>query len=252
MKIDSIKTHKITDEDKDILAVIDKYVLTVSENSILVVTSKIISICEGNIIPLGGIEKDDLVICQSDKYLPKEGNTFNLFVTLKDNILAVNAGVDESNSDGEYVLWPKDAQESANVIRRHLKDRFKLKNVGVLITDSKTTPLRYGVTGIGIAHSGFSAINDFMGKPDIFGRILKMTKVNVMDGIAAAAAVVMGEADEQTPLSIVTDIPFVKFQNDKPTKEELELLSIDPTMDVYGEFINSTPWKKGGIKAPKS
>src|SRR5690606_530209 len=120
-------------------------------------------------------------------------------VTIKNNILAVNAGVDESNSNGLLVLWPRNPQESADRIRVYLKEKFGLKNVGVLITDSKTTPLRYGITGIGIAHSGFLAINDFVGTPDIFGRTLKMTKVNVMDGIAAASAVVMGEASEQTP-----------------------------------------------------
>jgi F420-0:gamma-glutamyl ligase len=73
-----------------------------------------------------------------------------------------------------------------------------------------------------------------------------MTTVNVMDGIAAAAAVVMGEASEQTPLAVVTDIPFVQFQDHAPTKEELELLDIDPATDVYGVMLQSTPWKKGG------
>ncbi len=245
MQITPIKTHKITSRDNDILEIIDKYVSSLAENSILVVTSKIVAVCEGNIVPSENVNKDDLVIKQADMYLPKEGNTFNLFVTIKNNILAVNAGVDESNADGKFVLWPKDAQQSANNIRRHLIEKFNLKNVGVLITDSKTTPLRYGITGIGIAHSGFAAINDFMGTPDIFGRILKMTKVNVMDGIAAAAAVVMGEASEQTPLSIVGDVPFVKFQDHEPTKEELELLEIDPATDVYGAILQNVPWEKG-------
>ena len=27
------------------------------------------------------------------------------------------AGIDESNGDGNYVLWPKDLQNSANTIR---------------------------------------------------------------------------------------------------------------------------------------
>ncbi len=245
MNISSIKTHKITSQDNDILKIIDQYVTHLPENSILVVTSKIVAICEGNVISNDQVNKDDLVLKQADMYLPKEGNTFNLFVTIKNNVLAVNAGIDESNSDGKFVLWPTDAQESANTISDHLHTKFGLKNVGVLITDSKTTPLRYGITGIGIAYSGFTAINDFKGKPDIFGRILKMTTVSVMDGIAAAAAVVMGEASEQTPLAIVTDIPFVQFQDHTPTKEELDLLDIDPATDVYGVMLQSAPWKKG-------
>lgn len=245
MKIVPVKTHKITEKDKDILSLIDTYIKTLEENSILVVTSKIVSICEGSTIPFDKINKDELVISQSNQYLPKETNTFNLFVTIKDNVLAVNAGVDESNSNDGYILWPKNVQESANKIWQYLREKHGLKNVGVLITDSKTTPLRYGITGIGIAYCGFRAINDFVGTPDIFGRILKMTKVNVMDGLAAAAAVVMGEGPEQTPLSIISDTPFVKFQDHKPTEEELKLLDIDLETDVYGVLLQRAPWQKG-------
>lgn len=244
MKITAIKTHKITTEDTDILKIIDQYVTTFEENSILVVTSKIISLCEGSIAS-SETNKDELVISQADKYLPKETNTFNLFVTIKDNILAVNAGVDESNSKDGYVLWPKNPFDSANKIRRFLQEKFKLQNVGVLITDSKTTPLRYGITGIGIAYSGFAAINDYVGTPDVFGRILKMTKVSVLDGLAAGAVVVMGEGNNQTPLSIISDIPFVEFQSADPTKEEIQSHNIEAETDVYGVMLQSAPWQKG-------
>lgn len=246
MVITAIKTHKITAQDNDIIKVIDQYVPTLSENSILVVTSKIVSICEGNTVPLNKINKDELVISQADRFLPKETNTFNLLVTIKDNILAVNAGIDESNTVDGYVLWPKDPQKSANEIREHLKKKYGLKNVGVLITDSKTTPLRYGVTGIGISHSGFLAINNFIGTPDIFGRILKMTTVSVMDGLSSAAVVCMGEGSEQTPLAIISDASFVKFVDHNPTDEELGLLNIDLETDVYGELLKGAPWQKGG------
>lgn len=245
MNIVPIKTHKITVKDNDILKIIDQYVPTLSENSILVITSKIVSLCEGNTVAMDSIDKESLVISQADKYLPKETNSFQLIVTLKNNILAVNAGIDESNTIDGYVLWPKNPQDSANKIREHLVQKHNIKNVGVLITDSKTTPLRYGITGIGIAHSGFLALNNHVGTPDIFGRILKMTQVGVMEGIAAAAVVVMGEGANQTPLAVVTDIPFVNFQDRNPTEEELKLLSIDPETDVYGVLLQNAPWKKG-------
>jgi len=245
MQVNPIKTHKITEKDKSINKIIDSYIEDISENSILVVTSKIVSITEGRLVPTEGIDKEQLVINEAEKYLPKETNSFGLTVTIKNNILAVNAGIDESNTNGKYVLWPEDIQNSANSIRKYLKEKFNIKNIGVLITDSKTTPLRYGITGIGIGYCGFQAINDHVGEPDIFGRTLKMTKVNVMDGIAAAAAVVMGESSEQTPLAVITDIPFVKFQDNNPTPEELKLLEIDLDTDVYGEILKSVPWKNG-------
>jgi putative folate metabolism gamma-glutamate ligase len=247
MNVISIKTHKITTED-NIFNVIDKYVDRLEENSILVVTSKIVALCEGNVVD-SNANKDTLVKREADMYLPKETNTYQLYVSIKNNVLAVNAGIDESNSSNGYVLWPKVPQKSANIIRQHLKEKFKFKNVGVIITDSKTTPLRSGITGIGIAHSGFKAINDQIGQPDIFGKELKMTKVNIMDGISAAACVVMGESSEQTPLAIVTDIPFVKFCDHNPTSEELDLLDILPETDVYGQILNSVDWKKSDKKS---
>src|SRR6266508_2193439 len=69
------------------------------------------------------------------------------------------------------------------------------------ITDSKTAPLRVGVTGVTLAYSGFQALNDYVGTKDLFGRAWRMIKVNVVDALATAAVLVMGEGSEQTPLA---------------------------------------------------
>lgn len=245
MTIKGFKTHKITETDTDITGILDTYLPPLSENSIVVVTSKIVALCEGNTIPASSANKDTLVAQEADLYLPKEENNYGVYITIKGNILAATAGIDESNTNGLVVLWPKNPQESANKIREYLVKKHNLKNLGVLITDSKTTPLRWGVTGIGLSHSGFRAINDYVGTKDLFGREFKMTKVNVMDGLSAAAAVVMGETVEQTPLGVITDIPFVEFQNHNPTDEELKNLAIPIDDDVYGVFLKSANWKKG-------
>lgn len=245
MNVSAIKTHKISASDTDINAVLDAYLTTLEENTIVVITSKIVSICEGRQTLISESSKGTLVDQEAELYLPKEANNYGVYITIKNNILAATAGIDESNSNGYYVFWPKDPQNSANNIRTYLKKKHNLKNLGVLITDSKTTPLRWGVTGIGLSHCGFAAINDIIGTPDIFGRLMQMTKVNVMDGLSAAAAVVMGEGAEQTPLGLITDVPFVKFHDHNPTKEELDLLGINIDDDVYSTFLKSVPWKKG-------
>lgn len=245
MEIKAYKTHKITEKDTDIFTILDKYLPEIEENSIVVITSKIIALCEGAFLPAENASKDDLVKQEADLYLPKEENNYGVYITVKGNILAATAGIDESNTGGLVVFWPKNPQESANKIREYLRKKHKLKNIGILITDSKTTPLRWGVTGIGLSHSGFRAINDYVGTPDLFGREFKMTKVNVMDGLSSAAAVVMGETIEQTPLGIITDIPFVQFQDHNPTDEEIKNLAIPMGDDVYSPFLKSANWKKG-------
>ena len=120
-----------------------------------------------------------------------------------------------------------------------------LNHLGVIITDSITTPLCWGVTGATIAHSGFLALNNFVGHPDIFGRALNMTKVNIANALAAAAVLVMGEADEQTPLAVLSDLPFVQFQAGDPTPAELHGLHIALEDDLYAPLLKSVPWQTG-------
>jgi F420-0:gamma-glutamyl ligase len=115
----------------------------------------------------------------------------------------------------------------------------------VIITDSTTAPLRVGVVGIALAHSGFLALHDYIGTPDLFGRPLRMTKANVAEALAAAAVVVMGEGSEQTPLAQLTDLPFVTFQDADPSATELAAMRIAPEDDLYGPLIEAAPWCRG-------
>ena len=102
------------------------------------------------------------------------------------------------------------------------------------------------MTGTAIAHSGFLAVNDFRGQPDIYGRPLQMTTVAVADALAATAVLVMGEADEQTPLAVIDDLPFVQFQDRDPTPEELEQRWMDMKDDLYAPLLQGGAWQRAG------
>jgi len=246
MKVSSIKTHKITQQDTDILAVLDRYLPTLQEGTVVTVTSKIVSICEGRIVndsEAGGKEK--LIAKEAEYFLPSQESKYDVSLTIKNGLLIPTAGIDESNIDGDYVLWPKYPQASANKIREHLAKKFSLKNLGIIITDSKTTPLRWGTTGVALSHSGFVALHDYRGKPDLFGRTMKMTQANNMDALAVAAVAVMGEGREQTPLAVIEDLPFITFQHRNPTKKELADLRIDIEDDLYAPLLKSVKWIKG-------
>lgn len=244
MRIRPTKTGRIVGAQK-IEAFLDKYVKKIEENSVLAITSKIVSICEGNVVDSVGVDKEKYVYREADLFL-RGKNKFGAILTIKNNILIPTAGIDESNGDGKLVLWPKDPQKSANTIRKYLRQKFKVKNFGVLITDSKTTPLRWGTTGIAIAYSGFEALNNYIGDNDIFGRKMIATKANIADGLAASTVLVMGEGNEQTPIALIIEIPFVKFKNNNPTSKELSELSIDLKDDLYSKILTSVKWHKGG------
>jgi len=244
MKISAIKTSEIRPFKQSIYSILDKYVTQMPDRSVLAITSKIVSICEGNVVKIGDIEKEKLIKREADLYLPAQSEKYDFLLTIKNGILIPNAGIDESNGGGYYILWPKEPQKSANAIRGYIRRRFGYDDVGVIITDSKTTPLRWGTTGIAIAHSGFSALNDYIGRPDIFGKKMRSTKANIMDGLAATAVLAMGEGREQTPLALIDDVPFVHFQSRHPSKSELQNLHIDIENDLYAELLQSVGWKK--------
>lgn len=259
MKVNAIKTHKITVKDCGLIKILDKYLPDIPEKSILAITSKIVSITEGRLVKMDSVDpasakgsgeakKDELIKQESQFYLPREQNQYNVSLTITRNMLAATAGIDESNGDGYYILWPKDPQKTVNAVRAYLKKRFSLKNVGVIITDSKTSPLRWGVTSVALAYSGFNPLKDYIGKKDLFGRKFAFEKLSIIDSIAGAASVVMGEGAEQTPMAVISDLSFVKFQDRNPTMKELKKLCISPEEDLYGLFLKSVKWKKGSAK----
>ncbi|MET0413956.1 MAG: coenzyme F420-0:L-glutamate ligase, partial [Polyangiaceae bacterium] len=191
MRVQPIKTHPISPSERDLLAIVDRYVTELPERSVLAITSKIVAICEGRVRAMADVDKRTLIAEEAERYLAPDPR-WGVSLTIKHDMLIATAGIDESNADGHYVLWPSDAQRSADVLREHLALRFGRSELGVVITDSRTTPLRLGVTGVALAHSGFRALNDYVGKQDLFGRALRMTKVNVMDALATSAVLVMG------------------------------------------------------------
>lgn len=246
MKLTTVKTDPITAADRDLLAVLDRHLPALRTRSVVAVTSKIVAICEGRTVGIGDAAKASLVEREAEYFLPPAESRYGMTLTIRRGLLVPAAGIDESNGDGRYVLWPGDPQASANRIRRHLSERSDGREIGVVITDSTTRPLRWGVTGVTLAHSGFLALRDYVGRPDVFGRPLAITKANVADALAAAAVLVMGEGGEQTPLAIVEDLPMVAFQGRDPSDDELAALRITPDDDLYAPLLARAPWQEGG------
>lgn len=244
MIITPIKTPVITTGSIDLLDLIDQSVSSMQEKDILVITSKIVALCEGGTVPLDQIDKETLVRQHSDLWLPGTASNYGIMFALVENTLIASAGIDESNSGDCYVLWPKDSQASANQVRAHLMQRFDLKEVGVIISDSACQPMRRGVVGIALAHSGFANLHNYIGQPDLFGRPFRYSQSNVSGGLAAAAVICMGEGIEQTPLCTISDATFVDFQDRDPTAEELAENDIELEEDVFAPFLKAVDWQK--------
>lgn len=245
MNVTPIKTHTITPADTNLFNILDQYFPTLAEKSVVAITSKIVAICEGRVVKVGTIDKDALIKEEAQYYLPRSSSKYNVSLTITRGHLVATAGIDESNANGSYILWPKNPQEAANRIRGYLKKKWGIREIGVIITDSRTVPLRWGVTGMAIAYSGFHPLKDYVATEDLFGRKFAFEKTHIADSLATSATVVMGEGAEQTPIAIIEDVPFVAFTNRNPTEAELESLKIAIEDDIYAPLLKSVAWGKG-------
>ncbi|MCR4306147.1 MAG: coenzyme F420-0:L-glutamate ligase [Candidatus Daviesbacteria bacterium] len=247
MQVKAVKTRKFLPPKDDLWDLLSA-VKNLKENSIVVVTSKVVAIGEGRTVLMDGLEKDKLIAKESDKYLPRKifRNEWTMY-TIKNNLLVAAAGIDESNADGYYILWPEDPGLSAKKIWEFLKRKFSIKNLGVIITDSRVTPLRRGVLGMAISYFGFKPLKDYRGTRDLFGRKFEMETTDIPDSLAAAAVLEMGEGAEQQPLAVITGIPYIEFINEeyKPKSPD-DSFEIPEKDDLFYPFLSSVPWQKGG------
>lgn len=205
----------------------------VRESMILAITSKIVSLAEERLVDKTATSKQALIDQEADHNLGEIGH--GCFLTIKHGLFIPSAGIDESNSEkDQYILYPEDPFASAHRLWQDLRTKWELKNLGILMTDSHTTPLRRGVTGISLAHWGFQGLSNRIGAPDIFGREMRMTTVNIADALATAATLVMGETDECRPLAVLQceGIQFCDSVSADELKMPLE-------MDLYYPFFKS-------------
>jgi len=189
----------------------------IKDDDILVFTQKIISKQEGNLINLSIItpsllavgiasayDKDPRVvevILSQSKQIVRMNNGVLITETTQGFICA-NAGVDESNVKNGYVtLLPKNADATAKKLKDQVFQKMG-KDVVVLISDTCGRPFREGQTNCAIGIAGISAITDYVGTKDTFGKTLHVSAIAVADEICSAAELVMGKA-LNTPIVIV-------------------------------------------------
>jgi F420-0:gamma-glutamyl ligase len=158
----------------------------------------------------------------------------NCLLTVKDGVVIPFSGIDESNGNGYYVLWPQNITELLAEIHGYLCKKFTIKNLGLMSIDSKIEPFRRGTVGIAQDIFGFNPTKDYKGKVDLFGRRLEMTSVNIADSLASAACYLMGEGDECCPLVIIRGVENVEF-GDKFSMANTRLAKED---DMFGGILN--------------
>jgi len=203
--------------------------IQLENNDILVITQKIISKAENRLVNVHEIKPSkkafrisrrsnkspaliELILRESKEIVRLTKST--IIVKHKLGFICANAGIDHSNVKNEskgkenwYLLLPEDPSKSAEEIRRVIHASSG-KNIGVIIIDSQGRPWRFGTVGMTIGCANVPTLVDLRGKTDIFGYRLKISVVAASDELAAAASLIMGQADESIPVVHVRGFPY--------------------------------------------
>lgn len=223
--------------DKILIETLRKSKLALCDGDVVAVASKIVSSAEGRTINLDDatISKETLRIARKyhiDRRLAAIvrneadvilGGVPGFLLTIKNGILTANAGIDLKNSPrGTAIRWPSDSDASASTIRKSLEHEFHAR-IGVIVVDSRVTPLRLGTVGLAIGASGLVPIRDDRGSIDLYGRKTKVTQTNVIDDLASSAHLLMGETRERIAAVVVRKAP-IRLQ--KRADSEVARLSV--------------------------
>lgn len=212
----------LVSEDDDLSDLILKSMeiqqITLEKGDILIVAETLISKAEGNFIDLNSITpgkeaielakktgKDpklvESIINQSREII-RVGPDFIVSET-KHGFICANAGIDESNvENGKATPMPADPDNSALHLRNKLENSTE-KEIAIIISDTQGRPFREGAVGVAIGASGINSVWNRQGEIDLYGRELQTTQIAVADELAAAASLIMGQADEGIPVVII-------------------------------------------------
>jgi coenzyme F420-0:L-glutamate ligase/coenzyme F420-1:gamma-L-glutamate ligase len=201
--------------------------LAPEDGDVLVVAQKIVSKAEGRIVDVASVEpspsaialaaevqKDprlvEVILSESRRVMRHRPNL--LIVEHRLGYVMANAGIDHSNvaaADGDerVLLLPVDPDASAEALRHRLAEHFG-KRLAVIVSDSFGRAWRRGTVGVALGAAGLPAMIDWRGHPDLFGRALQVTETGFADEIAAAASLVMGQADEAMPIALVRGLSW--------------------------------------------
>ena len=243
MQFIPIKTKKFFPPKDNIIGELDKRLPKLKEGDVLLIASKILAIHQGRCVKIDNAhkwaryrQKHQLVNKEADYSLPGHmiGDS-EIILTIKDYTLIPSAGIDESNGNGYFILWPKNVNLLLKQIVNRYQKKFGIKKLAVIAVDSRTTPLRWGTQGVSIGFYGLNPLYDYRGKKDIFNRKLVYTQRNLVDTLADLGALIMGEGGEQTPAVVLRGADFVKF-----TKKDLyHSLVIPPRKDLYAPILKA-------------
>jgi len=218
---------------------------SLSDGDIVVIAQKIVSKAEGRVIKLKDVApskeaeemakttlKDprlvELILRESKEIVKTSPRT--LIVKTRDGTVCLNAGIDKSNVAGRdnYALLPRDPDKVARKLRADIM-KVTGKRVSVVICDTYSRPFRRGQVNFAIGIAGINTFKDYRGQRDLFGYVLRVKNVAIVDEIASAAELVMGQGREAIPVAIIKNLNRVEESESSSIRD----LNISKQEDLF-------------------
>jgi coenzyme F420-0:L-glutamate ligase/coenzyme F420-1:gamma-L-glutamate ligase len=145
--------------------------------------------------------------------------------------VCANAGVDRSNtaSGEELVLLPTDPDASARTLREGIRAARGV-SPAVVVADSFGRAWRLGEVDVAIGAAGIVPLDDWRGRPDAYGRELRVTTIAVADAVSAAADLVRSK-DSREPAVLVRGLERFVTADHGPGAAALRR---PPELDLFG------------------
>lgn len=217
--------------------------LILEQSDILIVTQKIVSKAEGRTVHLANIQPSPFA-----QIIAKEGqkDARHVEVVLRESkrivrmdrgiiisethlgFICANAGVDESNVNGENLLTllPVDPDQSAQRVRRQLQALAGIHDIAIIISDTWGRPWRNGQVNMAIGVAGMEPLVDYRGQCDHYGYEMQASIIGVADELAAAAELVMGKIDH-IPVALIRGYSYPSGEGNART------LTRESTTDMF-------------------
>ncbi len=203
----------------------------VADDDVLVIAHKVVSKAEGRVRSLDEISPGEralelaaehrkdarlvqAVLDESAELLRARAGVF--ICATHHGFVCANAGVDQSNASrpGELILLPVDPDESARRLRAAIGAALGVRPA-IVISDSFGRPWRLGQTDVAIGAAGLTVLDDWTGRPDAYGRDLRVTSIAIADAAAAAADLARAK-DARRPAVLVRGLARYVTADDGP------------------------------------
>ena len=212
-------------EDGDVITIAQK-IFSKAENRVINLKDVVPSEKAGEIAKITekGRKFVELVLRETRRIVKASREV--LLVEDNRGLICINAGIDKSNVEGKdnFALLPENPDASAEKCRLEIK-RLTGKNVAIIVCDTYSRPFRRGQVNFAIGVAGIKPFKDYRGKRDLFGQKLKVKNVAIIDEVAAAAEILMGQAKEATPVVIFRGLNNIVEFSETCSINELQISS---------------------------